>query len=134
MTAACAAGAGSSRVLTLQLSDATYNGHSLRGFSIGGNSGGWSGGSYINAGVCSSTPDAGDDPVQITWLINGAAANYDIKVTLNSGTLTSGTTGSWLNLGTSRSWQTSGTAVLGVEIGYAGASSALVSCIVTLAP
>lgn len=31
-------------------------------------------------------------------------ANYEVRATLNSGGLTSGTTGSWLNLGTTRSW------------------------------
>lgn len=39
-----------------------------------------------------------------TWLLAGSAASYDVRATLNSGALTSGTTGSWLNLGTTRSW------------------------------
>lgn len=37
------------------------------------------------------------------WLGGGTPANYEINATLNSGTVT-GTFGSWLNLGTSRSW------------------------------
>lgn len=39
-----------------------------------------------------------------TWLLGGSAGDYDVRATLTSGTLTLGTTGSWLNLGTSRSW------------------------------
>lgn len=38
-------------------------------------------------------------------------ANYDVKATLLAGTLTSGTTGSNLNLGTTRSWTRSQTSV-----------------------
>ncbi len=39
-----------------------------------------------------------------TWLLSGAASDYEVRVTLSSGTLSSGTTGTWQNLGTSRSW------------------------------
>lgn len=38
------------------------------------------------------------------WLTAGSAADYACFATVNSGTLTSGTTGVWENLGTSRSW------------------------------
>lgn len=39
-----------------------------------------------------------------TWLLSGAASAYEVRATLSSGTLSSGTTGTWENLGTSRSW------------------------------
>ena len=39
-----------------------------------------------------------------TWLLSGAASDYEVRATLSSGTLSSGTTGTWQNLGTSRSW------------------------------
>ena len=39
-----------------------------------------------------------------TWLLSGAASDYEVRVTLSSGTLSSGTTGTWQSLGTSRSW------------------------------
>lgn len=39
-----------------------------------------------------------------TWLVAGVGADYDCMMTVNSGSLTSGTVGSWLNLGTTRSW------------------------------
>ena len=39
-----------------------------------------------------------------TWLLSGAASDYEVRVTLSLGTLSSGTTGTWQNLGTSRSW------------------------------
>lgn len=135
MTAACVAAGGAARVLSLSLTDASYHGTSARGFSIGGSSGSSLNGDIIFSAICSSSPGTIDDePIQIDWLTNGAPANYDIKVTLNSGSLTSGTTGSWLNLGSSQTWTTTSTAALGVEIGYTGAASALVSCTVTLAP
>lgn len=35
---------------------------------------------------------------------NGAASNYECYATLSSGTLSTGTTGSWLSLGTTRDW------------------------------
>lgn len=35
---------------------------------------------------------------------NSAAANYECYVTVSSGSLTSGTSGSWLSLGTTRMW------------------------------
>lgn len=38
------------------------------------------------------------------WLLTGSAADYEAVATLNSGTLTSGTIGSAVNLGTTRSW------------------------------
>ena len=39
-----------------------------------------------------------------TWLLSGVASDYEVRATLSSGTLSSGTTGTWQNLGTSRSW------------------------------
>lgn len=75
-----------------------------------------------------------------TWLLSGSAANYDVFATLNSGTLTSGTTGTWLNLGTSRSWlvtRTSNTAgsanvSLTIQIRPAGGGAVLDTANVTL--
>ena len=39
-----------------------------------------------------------------TWLTAGTASNYEARATVTSGALSSGTAGSWLNLGTSREW------------------------------
>ena len=39
-----------------------------------------------------------------TWLLSGAAADYDARVTIISGTFFSGTVGSWLNLAVTRDW------------------------------
>lgn len=41
---------------------------------------------------------------EYNWLTNGVGSNYDVRATIVSGTFTSGTAGSWLNLGTTRSW------------------------------
>jgi hypothetical protein len=61
-----------------------------------------------------------------SWLVGlgGSVGNYDVRATLTSGTLSSGTTGSWLNCSTSRSWSVANsagdnstvTAVIFVEI------------------
>lgn len=39
-----------------------------------------------------------------TWLLRGVNSDYEVFATLNSGSLSSGTTGAWLGLGTSRAW------------------------------
>lgn len=39
-----------------------------------------------------------------TWLKTGVASDYDVFVTVVSGSVSSGSTGVWLNLGTTREW------------------------------
>jgi len=41
---------------------------------------------------------------QYNWLGGGAASGYDIRCTLLTGTYSSGTTATWLNLASTRSW------------------------------
>lgn len=48
-----------------------------------------------------------------TYQTGGSASAYDVRATVTSGALTSGTTGAWLNLGTTRTWTCS--TVGGVE-------------------
>jgi hypothetical protein len=75
-----------------------------------------------------------------TWVLTGTAANYDVFATLNSGTLFSGTTGTWLNLATTRSWQVQRTnnaagtnsASLTIQIRPAGGGATLDTANVTL--
>jgi hypothetical protein len=39
------------------------------------------------------------------WVVpNGSANLYEVRATVNSGAVTTGTTGSWLSLGTTRTW------------------------------
>jgi hypothetical protein len=46
-----------------------------------------------------SYSDTGD------WVIpNGNASLYEVRATVNSGAVSSGTTGTWLSLGTTRTW------------------------------
>lgn len=56
-----------------------------------------------------SSPTEGTTAYANEWFPGGLAASYDCFATLNSGTLSGGTTGSWLNLGTTRSWTCSAT-------------------------
>jgi hypothetical protein len=57
-------------------------------------------GDVIIATTVDGSLDAGD------WISPKASApsDYEVRATLNSGTLTSGTTGSWLALSSNRSW------------------------------
>lgn len=72
-----------------------------------------------------------------TWLLSGAVADYEARATIVSGTLTSGTTGSWLSLATDREWvrtSLSGYAqcVLTVEIRNATTLEVLDAATITL--
>lgn len=42
-----------------------------------------------------------------TWLLFGSSSAYEARVTMLTGALTAGTTGSWLNLATTRDWSIS---------------------------
>lgn len=40
----------------------------------------------------------------LRWVVNTAPTNYEVYATVLSGALSSGSTGSWLNFSTDRSW------------------------------
>jgi hypothetical protein len=98
--------------------------------------------SLTNAGLfgaATSTGPYNEDP----WLVPGTnAADYEVYAALVSGAVTSGTTGSWLNLGTTRTWDVSNTylgsdsqelqAVINLGIRPVGGSTILASCDVYL--
>lgn len=75
-----------------------------------------------------------------TWLLSGVASDYDVRVTVTAGTLTSGTAGAWLNLGTNRSWSKVNpsnissvqTVSMTVEISLAGAGVPIASAAVVI--
>lgn len=52
------------------------------------------------------------------WKLSGAATDYEVRATVTSGTLSSGTAGAWLSLGTSRTWSktTSATATVNLLV------------------
>ncbi len=57
-------------------------------------------GDIVTYTTADGTLDIGD------WIApkSAAGANYEARVTVNSGSLTTGTTGSWLSLGSDRTW------------------------------
>jgi hypothetical protein len=57
-----------------------------------------------NTGVASGVGTSGGGTYSGEWMIVGPASAYDVRFTIVSGALTSGTAGSWLNLATSRTW------------------------------
>jgi len=72
------------------------------------------------------------------WLVPGVnASNYEVFATLDSGSLTTGTTGSWLNLGTSRVWSLTNssfgpqTTQITVQIRRTGTATILASATIT---
>ena len=73
-----------------------------------------------------------------TWLIVGAASDYDVRATHISGTVPTGTFGSWLNCGTTRSWSLSQgslgttTGSFTVELSQAGLATPIASATFTL--
>lgn len=80
--------------------------------------------SASSGGTWSATGDPGG-----TWLGGGSASAYDIRWTNVSGSPNSGTTGTWLNLGTTRTWSktTNGSAVGTVEIRLAASPYTVVA-------
>lgn len=74
-----------------------------------------------------------------TWCNpTSAAADFEVFATLTSGTLSSGTTGSWLGLGTTRTWTRNRTtvgvssAVLTMDVRRVGTTTVLDTWTVTL--
>jgi hypothetical protein len=59
---------------------------------------------------------AGDATDSSTWLTNGSSANYEVRATVSSGSLDSGTTGSWVNADTIPDWVASVDCVLSVSV------------------
>ena len=52
-----------------------------------------------------------DSAILETWLLGGGtASNYEVRATVSSGSLTTGTTGSWLSCGSTRTWAISNSA------------------------
>ena len=63
-----------------------------------------------NAGVASgatSPGGTGGGTYSGEWMLVGPASGYEARFTILSGTLSTGTAGSWLNLGTTRTWTVS---------------------------
>lgn len=91
-------------------------------------------GDIITATTAGGSTDAGD------WIAPKAAAggNYEVKATIVSGSVSSGTTGSWLALSSDRTWTRSrvttgtDTLVLTIEIRRTGTTTVLATCTRTL--
>ncbi len=72
------------------------------------------------------------------WKLSGAAADYEHRATIVSGSVSTGTTGSWLGGGTDREWTrvraTAGTStvVLDIEIRATSTTTTLVTARITL--
>jgi hypothetical protein len=94
---------------------------------------------FNNTGTYTSTGNA--SAPSGTWKNTGNASDYDIMFTVSSGAVTGGdSVGSWINLGTSRSWSVTDAVAGGgavaasgtVYISRAGAAAAIASCSLSL--
>lgn len=56
-----------------------------------------------SSGIVEARDFAGYSTLE-TWLVSGTASNYEAKATVLVGSVSTGTTGSWLSLGSSREW------------------------------
>lgn len=91
-----------------------------------------------NDGTCDSTANNTLD--EGTWLLAGSVGDYEVRATLNSGSLASGTTGSWLSCSTTREWAVTVTSDLGgtqaanltIEIRDTATSTVRASCTVSI--
>lgn len=68
--------------------------------------------SLTNTGAINSTTVSGGSVSLGNWVFptSAAGANYEVRVTVLSGSLTSGTSGSWQALSTTRTWTRNRTA------------------------
>jgi hypothetical protein len=57
-----------------------------------------------NDGVVYAPVGGGDLISQYSWLLAGAAGDYEVRVDVTSGSLSTGTAGTWLNCGTTQTW------------------------------
>jgi hypothetical protein len=82
-----------------------------------------------------------DSGILESWLLGGGtSSNYEVRMTVVSGSLISGTTGSWLNCGTTRTWSltnsaqnnSTSTCVMTVEIRLASSGVVQDTATVTL--
>jgi hypothetical protein len=82
----------------------------------------------------------GSTATEGTWLLGGTASAFEVRATLQSGSLDGGSTGVWMNLGSTRNWQRNNSnnassttsAVIFVEIRDVATQTVLTSATITL--
>lgn len=82
----------------------------------------------LNTGVARKTEGAVTTNFPGEWLLAGTAANYEARATVLSGSFTSGTFGSYLNLGTTRTWGNA------IALGPGGTGDAVGTMLVEIRP
>jgi hypothetical protein len=68
------------------------------------------GGIPVSLTVGSNGIISGSSVASFTWLLSGAASDYDVRITVGdgTGTISGAATGTWLNCDTSRTWNMTG--------------------------
>lgn len=91
-----------------------------------------------NSGQAQTVGEDGPSNIPGEWLRAGAAADYEVRATLISGTVSSGTTGAWQSLATTRQWSRNRTTIgssscaLTIEIRRAVDSVVVTTATITL--
>jgi hypothetical protein len=106
-------------------------------FLVDGDTGGYISYELLSTGVAQRTSGSlGTLQFPGEWLVSGAASNYEVRATLDSGSLTAGSsaTGTWLSLTSNRSWfiDLGGSADLTIEIRNASTLAVLDTASVSL--
>ncbi len=65
----------------------------------------------LNVSGAGQRNHAGSYITQFTWLLSGAASDYECRMSTGSGTLSTGTAGSWLPLSSTQEWSRSRTGI-----------------------
>ncbi len=92
----------------------------------------------LTAGNDGTLTASGDNFASYAWITDGTPADYEVRCTVNSGSMSIGTVGSWLPCSTTRVWGVerlsvgTKTVTLTLEIGLVGTSTALESGDLTL--
>ena len=107
----------------------TLNNASVSSFGFGTRTAGWK----IDADGYVYTLKQASYTQKNQWTAD-AVANYEVKATLVSGAVTTGTTGSWLSCSTDREWtvNSDGSVSLNIEVRDSATAIVLASCSVDL--
>lgn len=133
MAGAIMAAAGGSRPVVVAMNNISASGDAPLSFLMSSTAAVDSAGDYVYQAQAKAFVGGSEAVIDVfTWLENGASANYECHCAVSSGSLSSGTTGSWLSLSSSRTWSTNGSATLTVQLRDAHTSTVLDSCTVTL--
>lgn len=94
--------------------------------------------SVANTGLVRGQVNADPATTIETWLLSGASSSYDVRATIISGSVSTGTIGAWENLATTRTWTRARTLTgfssvsLSIELRPAGGGTTLATATINI--